>query len=162
MRETGSMKVQAFSHFGICVRDPGRSMRFYCDLLGFQRVSKLVVSNASSATLVQLDPLNLHSYFVERDGVRLELLHYVEPGFEGEPTARPMNQLGLTHIALRVQGLDELLDRLRGERFEVIESTRIESRDPASSVVFVLDPDGVRVELIEMPGDPRQPLGEAL
>ena len=26
----------------------------------------------------------------------------------------------------------------------------------------VLDPDGVRVELIEMPGDPEQPLGEPL
>ncbi len=34
--------------------------------------------------------------------------------------------------------------------------------DLQSSVVFVLDPDGVRVELIEMPGDPRQPLGEPL
>jgi hypothetical protein len=26
----------------------------------------------------------------------------------------------------------------------------------------VLDPDGVRVELIEMPGDPKRPLGEPL
>ena len=156
------MTVQAFSHLGICVRDPERSMRFYCDLLGFDRVSKLVVSNPDSAALVQLDPLELHSYFVERDGVRLELLHYVEPGHEGEPTARPMNRLGLTHLALRVQGLDELLDRLRGEQFEVIASTRIGSAELGSAVVFALDPDGVRVELIEMPGDPRQPLGEPL
>ncbi len=48
------MEIQAFSHFGICVRDPERSMRFYCDLLGFERVSKLVVSNPDSARLVQL------------------------------------------------------------------------------------------------------------
>ena len=65
------MKIQALSHFGICVRDPERSMRFYCDLLGFERVSKLAVSNADSAKLVQLEPLDLHSYFLERDGVRI-------------------------------------------------------------------------------------------
>ncbi len=156
------MTVQAFSHFGICVRDPDRSLRFYCDLLGFDRVSKLVVSNPASAQLVQLDPLDLHSYFVERDGVRLELLHYVEPGFEGEATARPINRIGLTHIELRVLGLEELLERLREEGFEVLEATRIENADLQSSVVFVPDPDGVRVELIEMPGDPRKPLGEPL
>ena len=156
------MTVQAFSHLGICVRDPERSMRFYCDHLGFRRVSKLVVSNPESARLVQLDPLDLHSTFIERDGVRIELLHYVEPGFEGEPTARPMNRLGLTHLALRVEGLTGLLERLRDEGFEVIEATRIENAEFHSSVVFALDPDGVRVELIEMPGDPRQPLGEPL
>lgn len=156
------MRVQAFSHLGICARGPERPMRFYCDLLGFARVWKLVVSSLESAQLAQLDPLDLHPYFVERDGIRLELLHYVEPGFEGEATARPMNRLGLTHIALRVEGLEEFLERLREEGFEVIEATRIENAELRTSVEFVLDPDGVRGELIEMPGNPRQPLGEPL
>lgn len=156
------MEIQTFSHFGVCVRDPERSMRFYCDLLGFEKVSKLVVASEDSARLVQLDPLDLHSCFLERDGVRLELLHYAAPGCVGEPVARPMNQLGLTHIALRVRGLDELLDRLRADGFEVIEATRVVNEQFASTVVFALDPDGVRVELIDMPGDPRQPLGEPL
>ena len=151
------MSVHTFSHLGICVRDPERSMRFYCELLGFERVSKLVVANADSAKLVGLDPLDLHSYFVERDGVRIELLHYEAPGHVGEPTARPMNQLGLTHLAIRVTDLEALLTRLRAEGFEVIEASRIDNPAFGSSVVFVLDPDGVRIELIEMPGDPGAP-----
>jgi lactoylglutathione lyase len=156
------MSVQNFAHLGICVSDPERSMRFYCDLLGFEPISKLVVSDSNSSTLVELDPLDLHSYFLEREGVRIELLHYVAPGCEGEPTPRPMNRLGLTHIALRVKGLDELLGRLADEGFEIMESTRVANPELGACVVFALDPDGVRVELIDMPGDPSQPLGEAL
>ena len=71
------MTVQNFAHFGICVRDPERSMHFYCDLLGFERVSKLVVTDGPSATLVQLEPLDLHSYFIERDGVRYAGTHLI-------------------------------------------------------------------------------------
>ena len=108
----------------------------------------------------------------ERCGVRIELLHYLEPGLvesdygqpgpDGQPTARPMNRRGLTHMALRVEGVGELLDRLRAEGFEIIEASRIDNPEFASSVLFVLDPDGVRVELVEMPGDPKQPLGDPL
>ena len=156
------MPVQNFAHFGICVADPERSMRFYIDLLGFRPVSKLVVSDASSAQLVGLEDLDLHSYFVERDGVRIELLHYVSPGYEDGTIARPMNRRGLTHLALRVEGLAEMLVQIEQAGFEIIKSSQIANPDLGSAVVYVLDPDGVRVELIEMPGDPGQPLGEPL
>ena len=40
------MPVQCFSHFGICVADPERSLRFYRDLLGFRPLSNLEVADA--------------------------------------------------------------------------------------------------------------------
>ncbi len=66
------MPVRNFSHFGLCVSDPERSMRFYCDVLGFTKISKLFVGDANSYKLVDLAPLDSHSYFLERDGMIFE------------------------------------------------------------------------------------------
>lgn len=156
------MPVQNFAHFGVCVADPERSMHFYRDLLGFEPLTKLVVSDENSAQLVGLGDLELHSYFLERDGVRIELLHYVKPGHEDGTVARPMNRRGLTHMALRVEGVAEMLEQLEAEGFEILKASHVTRPEFGVSVVYVLDPDGVRVELIEMPGDPKQPLGEPL
>ena len=156
------MPVQNFSHFGITVTDPERSMHFYCDMLGFKRVSKLMVSDQNSVKLTGLENLDLHSYFVEREGVRIELMHYRSPGHEQGTVARPMNRLGLAHIALRVEGLAEMLDQLEAEGFEIMQESLIADAKLGMGVVYVLDPDGVRVELIELPGDPTEPLGEPL
>jgi catechol 2,3-dioxygenase-like lactoylglutathione lyase family enzyme len=156
------MPVQNFAHIGICVADPERSMRFYIDLLGFRPLSKLAVSDASSAQLLGLENLDLHSYFLERDGVRIELLHYVSPGHEDGTVPRPMNRRGLTHIALRVEGLAGMLAQIEQAGFEIIKPTHIINRDLGTAAVYVLDPDGVRVELIDLPGDPAQALGEPL
>jgi len=154
--------VQNFAHLGICVADPERSLHFYCDLLGFRRLTKLVVSDPGSARLVGLENLELHSYFVERDAVRIELLHYVSPGYEEGTVARPMNRRGLTHMALRVEGFGEMLEQIEQAGFEIMKASQIGGPDAGVQVVYVLDPDGVRVELIDMPGDPMQPLGEPL
>lgn len=156
------MPVLRFSHFGICVADPERSLRFYRDLLGFRPLTRLVVRDPHSARLLGLDELELHATFVERDGARIELLHYVAPGHEDAEVPRPMNRRGLTHIALRVEGLAALVAAIEAAGYEVMRSTRISNPDLGSEVVYVLDPDGVRVELIELPGDPALPLGEPL
>lgn len=154
------MTVQQFAHVGICVSDPERSIRFYRDHLGFRPLTRLNVSDPSSAQLVQLEGLDLHSYFLERDGVRIELLHYVAPEHERGDVPRPMNRLGLTHIALRVSDLADMLERLEAGGVEIMHPTRVTNADFGSDVVYILDPDGLRVELIQLPGDPSQPLGE--
>ena len=73
-----------------------------------------------------------------------------------------MNRRGLTHMALRVEGLAEMLVQIEAAGFEIMKPTHIANPELGSEVVYVLDPDGVRVELIEMPGDPTRPLGEPL
>jgi lactoylglutathione lyase len=156
------MPVQNFSHFGICVADPVRSMRFYCDILGFKPLTKLMVADEGSKKLTGIEDLDLHSYFVERDGMRIELLHYVSPGYQEGTVARPMNRLGLTHIALRVEGLAKMLEELEAAGFDIMKESLFAPSELGVGVVYVLDPDGVRVELIELPGDPTLPLGDPL
>jgi lactoylglutathione lyase len=154
------MPVQNFAHFGICVSNIERSLRFYRDILGFEPLTKMVVSDPGSVQLTGLENLELHSYFLERDGVRIELLDYASPGIKQGTVARPMNRLGLTHMALRVEDLTGMLEQLAVEGFEIVKSSLVAQPDSGIGVVYALDPDGVRVELIELPGDPKAPLGE--
>ena len=159
---SGRMAVRYASHFGICVSDPERSLRFYRDLLGFRETAALAVSDAHSARLLELEKVDLRATFLERDGMRLELLHFASPGCERDAAPRPMNRTGLTHIAVRVDDLAATLAALERAGVEILEQTRIRNPELRSEVVYVLDPDGVRIELVELPGDPSAPLLSAI
>jgi glyoxylase I family protein len=148
------MAVRRFSHVGLCVRDVGRARAFYVEGLGFRELSRLKVGGAETARLVGLAGVELEAVYLERDGFRLELLHYLSPGSEAASAARPMNLAGLTHLSLVVRELDALLARLAALGARVLADSRIESREFASRAIFVLDPDGTRVELVEGDFDP--------
>ena len=94
------------SHIGICVSDWKRSLRFYHDVLGFRYVHELEVKGEPSDTLLGLEGVALRAIYLEREGVRIELLHYDAPACTGDGEPRAMNQLGLTHLSLRVDDLD--------------------------------------------------------
>lgn len=154
------MAIQCLAHVGICVSDLERSRRFYRDLLGFKETARLRVVGEPSATLLDLPDVDLHALFLERDGVRIELLFYPQPTGHPGPVPRPMNQFGLTHIAIRVDDLESTVAGLRAENVTILDRTRISNPQFEAEVVYVLDPDGMRLELIQAPGDPTLPLGE--
>ncbi len=148
------MTVQRLSHIGICVSDLERSLAFYCDALGFRELGSLDVSGEEASTLLELPGVVLRAVYLERDGTRIELLHYIEPGHCGEPKAGAMNRLGLTHLSLRVHDLAATLAALERAGARALPHTRIENPAFSAGAAFVTDPDGTRIELVEAPGDP--------
>jgi len=148
------MALQRVSHIGICVSDLERSLHFYRDLLGFQTLSKLDAAGEAVDRLLSLEGTDLHAVYLERDGTRLELLHFASPGHDGAAGPRPMNALGFTHLSLRVDDLATTLDALRNAGVRVLDETLIDNPDFDSAAVFIVDPDGTRVELVQSPGDP--------
>jgi glyoxylase I family protein len=140
------------SHIGICVSDWKRSLRFYHDVLRFRYVHELEVKGEPSDTLLGLEGVALRAIYLEREGVRIELLHYDAPGCVGDGEPRPMNQLGLTHLSLRVDDLDAMLVELAAAGVRALGDTRIEIPDARSKAVFITDPDGTRIELVQQPG----------
>ena len=141
------------SHIGICVSDWKRSLRFYSDLLGFRYVREIELTGEPAATLLQLDGVAFRAIYIEREGLRIELLHYDEPPAHSGPTPRPMNQLGFTHLSLRVDDLDASLERFAAAGVEVLEQTRIGIPEANTNAVFIADPDGTLIELMQQPGD---------
>ncbi len=146
------MAALRMSHVGVCVSDWRRSLRFYCDRLGFRYLRELELEGEPSGTLLQLRGVRFRALYLERDGVVIELLAYEAPQTLGEAEPRPMNQLGITHFSLRVDDLDACVRELAAAGVRVLEETRIEVAAAKTRAIFVTDPDGTRIELVERPG----------
>jgi lactoylglutathione lyase len=102
---------------------------------------------------MEVDDVALQSRFVSRDGMSIELLHFDSPGHRGEPVRRPMNQLGITHLSLRVGDLDAVARVVESFGGSVLWSTRTTfGSSGALDFVYCTDPDGVRIELMHLPG----------
>ena len=154
------MGVQRFSHLGLCVADLARARRFWCEGLGFREVGTLRVAGEPSARLLELPGVELDAVYLERDGVRLELLHYPTPGTTGTTEPRPMNALGLTHLSFRVEDVGATTAALVALGAHERVGTRVGNPELAAGAVFLTCPDGARIELVSMPGDPAHLPGE--
>lgn len=145
------MKIVNVSHFGLCVSDVDASLRFYCDGLGFSRGETFEVGDECRDALEVDGEVALRSEFIERDGFAIELLGFASPGAQGEPSRR-RNQRGLTHLALYVEDLETVADRLvslGGSRLDATRTSLPEEDGSSLEILFVADPDGTRVELLE-------------
>jgi catechol 2,3-dioxygenase-like lactoylglutathione lyase family enzyme len=139
------------SHFGICVRDLDRSLRFFCDGLGFDKAEGFeldsVAAEGLDRSLEVSGPVRIMSQFIENGTMRIELLHFLEPGVTGTPSAT-RNQVGMTHLSFSIDDLDAATEHLVACGATVVEGTRA---SPGIDLLFLADPDGVRVELMALP-----------
>ena len=144
---TGAGFTYRPSHLGVCVSDLDRSLRFYVDGLGFEVFARFDLTRQ----IAEVDPpVVVTSLFIQREALRLELLHYRSPGAIGHPATR-RNQLGLTHLSLIVDDVDAAADRLEEFGGAIVEGTRSGADEPDGvQIIFVADPDGTRVELMRL------------
>jgi catechol 2,3-dioxygenase-like lactoylglutathione lyase family enzyme len=133
------------SHFGLCVRDLARSLRFWCDGLGFSAAERFEIGDEFGAALEVEGRVDCVSQFIRKEALAIELLAYRSPGAIGEPATR-RNQLGLTHISLYVDDVAAAAQHLVACGGKLLPATHAEN--DAVELMFVEDPDGTRVELI--------------
>jgi catechol 2,3-dioxygenase-like lactoylglutathione lyase family enzyme len=144
--------VAAIHHVGITVSDMDRSLAFYEDLLGGGRLGPYERSGPRIDAVTGYSGIVVRQAFVratEGDTV-VELLQY-EGG--SDVVIDPDNgHVGAAHVAITVVDLDGTLDRLRSRGVEALSEPIVASEPMAGHrVVYVLDPDRVRVELVEPP-----------
>jgi lactoylglutathione lyase len=134
------------------VSDLERSVRFYREGLGFELVDSHRVGD-EFGSLMELAEVRLQSRFMRRDGASIELLYFETPGHTGEAVRRPMNQLGLTHLSVRVDDVDAVAATIEALGGTVVHPTRTVIGDGQAHLDFVYctDPDGVRIELMKLP-----------
>lgn len=133
------------SHFGLCVRDLARSLRFYCDGLGFSAAERFEIGDEFGAALEVEGRVECVSQFIRKDALAIELLAYRSPGASGAASSR-RNQLGLTHLSLYVDDVAAAAKQLEACGGKLLPATHAENA--AIELVFVEDPDGVRIELM--------------
>ena len=122
-------------------------------MFGFLEVGRLEPDVAATSRILEIPDAKLSAVYLERNGWRIELLHFSTPGHTGSSAPRPVNQLGLTHLSFRVSDMAAFTSRVEAAGGSLREDSRIDIGGGASAL-FVLDPDGTRIELIDAPGDP--------
>jgi catechol 2,3-dioxygenase-like lactoylglutathione lyase family enzyme len=90
-------------------------------------------------------PVKIVSQFISLGGMKIELLLFRSPAAGGEPSAR-RDRLGMTHLSFYVDDVDATAKRLEGFGGRILPTTRT---NPGVELVFLTDPDGVRVELMQ-------------
>jgi glyoxylase I family protein len=143
--------LKALSHIGICVSDLERSQRFYTEALGFTYASELEVAGEPVDSLLRLKDVKLKAVYLDRDGFRLELLHYGAPQRKPPARSHEMNDLGFTHLSFQVTDVPAALVALRAAGATVLDDTVISLPGTDPLAAFVMDPDGVLIELVHAP-----------
>jgi len=149
--------IKAIDHINIVVSDLERSVRFYTGLLGFREIRRAHLEGEWIESVVGLKGVSANVvYIVAPDGEpRIELLCYHTPSGVTVPENSIANTTGLRHIALRVENLQALADRLKRAGVKMIGApvtvpqavVKHEAGD--KTLLYFYDPDGVILELAE-------------
>ncbi|MDO7881563.1 VOC family protein [Salinibacterium soli] len=143
--------VTGFFHAGVTVRDMEASLGFYRDGLGLDVHLDRVLDADYLRTVLALDFESIRAvYLTIPGGGFVELLEY--RGIERLSAASRPNDFGAGHLCLYVEGIDELVERLRAvggsaRSAGVVDITSGPNEGARS--IYMRDPDGYPVELFE-------------
>ena len=138
-------------HMGLQVADLDRSVAFYRDILGFEVIFAWNPQADYIRELVGYPGADIHATVLRLPGteVVLELLDYrnVERTAVDTRTANP----GTAHIAFFVDDLDTLYAELVALGVGSVSPPVTPTIGPneGGRAVYLIDPDGIRVELIQ-------------
>lgn len=151
------MEKPVLLHFGMCVTDLERSLHFYCEALGFEHEQPRTYGR-ELGRLLELEnvALSIKCAFIHRRGVRIELLHFLQPECTLPAQQRRLfGAAGLTHLSLLVPDLDavvESVERLGGQVLEHTCSQLEFGPGQDFDALFCRDPDGTLIELLSRRG----------
>jgi catechol 2,3-dioxygenase-like lactoylglutathione lyase family enzyme len=147
--------MRAIDHVGLTVTDLDRAVEFWCGRLGLRLLQRVTETDPDMASLIGEDSVELEIADLDAgDGRIIELIKYTRPA--GRPVRARSSDPGSTHIALRVDDLDEALARLEGSGARQISRHPVLLHDPGGAwdgvaCCYIADPDGIIVELVQRP-----------
>ncbi len=135
-------------HVGIVVNDLDKTKDFWIKTLGFKlHIAAKEESPYIDELLAISDPSLTTVKLIDSEGFIIELLKFdnyqVEKSWIGD-----LKTTGLTHIALTVDNLNELLVNLKQHNYQPFSEIKI-SPNKKVQVVFVKGPEGIILELVQ-------------
>ena len=137
------------THVGICVSDLVRAVDFYVHALGFVEVNRLQFADAVTARILGVEDIDVDLVYLERDGFRIELLGFRTPAVDSAVTVRPIPVTGFTHLSFAVDDVAAATAAIEEWGGRVLAETMVQF-SCGNKGVMTVDPDGTRVELIEV------------
>jgi glyoxylase I family protein len=145
MADSPTIVIENFSHLCVGVSDMDRSLAFYTSLLGMDVVFDVGLEGASLDTVTGGSGQKGRMVGGLIGGTMVELL-----ALGAVPEIPDGPHLGYTNMSFRVDDLDAAHELLR-KRADVRAGPPVDIA--GVRMLFVYDPDGTPIELIELPGD---------
>ena len=144
--------IRRADHVGFVVTSLDEALRFWIEGLGarLERVGERDGEFLERVTGARCDGARIA--IVDLAGQTIELLEYADPPAPLGPVAAPFD-IGSAHLALLVDDLDAVLDRVAGYGFAArgTPQTIAQGARLGSRLIYASGPDGLTVELIEPP-----------
>ena len=140
--------VVGYRHTGIITKDIKKSLDFYHNILGLEVIQEFTDTSDYINEITGLKGAEAHFIKLKaKDETVLELLEYLT--HPTNPLESSIINVGVCHIAFRVANAEIAYDKLVENSVKVL-SRPVLSSEGIAKVFFCLDPDNVRVELVEM------------
>lgn len=133
---------------GIVVHDLEKIKDFWINTLGFKlHIEAKEKSPYIDELLAIRDPGLTTVKLIDSNGFIIELLKF-ENYQVGNSWSGDLKTTGLTHIALTVDNLDEMADRLKKESYQTLSEIKT-SPNKKVKVLFVRGPEAIMLELVQ-------------
>ncbi|MFB6096432.1 MAG: VOC family protein [Haloferacaceae archaeon] len=132
-------------HFGTTVSNLDRAVAFYRDVLGLEVVATFSVGDDAFAEGVGVDGASANFAHLDAGGARVELVEYDPAGEDARAAA--VNEGGAKHLGLEVDDVESFYASLPATVETVSDGPR--TTESGTSILFVRDPDGNLIEVLE-------------
>ncbi|HXW08293.1 MAG TPA: VOC family protein [Vicinamibacterales bacterium] len=162
--------VERVDSAALVVEDMDRSVRFFTDVLTFEKTSDVELDGTEHERLQGVFGLRLRIVRLRLGNEFIELLDFIAPEGRPIPVDARSNDLWFQHVAIIVSDMDTAYARLRAHnvRHASAGPQRLPDWNPNAGGIeafYFRDPDGHTLEILEFPagkGDPKWHRGDRL
>ena len=146
-------RIISADHTGITVSNLERSLAFWRDVLGFELSHTAQQKGKLAKEITGIEGAEIKLAVLKAPGGhKVELLEYLAPADRKRANLRPCD-VGAVHVALLVEDLDAVLTQIAASGWEASGKPQTLTKGPNAGkrVIYVHDPDGTTIELMEVP-----------
>ena len=147
-----AFRIAATDHTGFTVANIDRSLAFWRDVLGFELSHRAHHTGELASEVTGVPGAEISIAVLKAPGHRIELLEYLAPPDRRRVVARPCD-VGSVHVAFMIDDLDALLRTIAASGWSAAGQPQTLKTGPNAGrrVVYVRDPDGTTIELMQPP-----------
>jgi catechol 2,3-dioxygenase-like lactoylglutathione lyase family enzyme len=147
-----SFRIAGVNHTGITVANLERSLAFWQGILGFELSHRAHHTGDLASKVTGIAGAEICLAVLKAPGHRIELLEYRAPADRKRVAVRPCD-VGSVHVALAVENLDAVLSAMAAADWRAAGTPQTLKSGPNAGmrVVYVSDPDGTTIELMQPP-----------
>jgi len=147
-------RITAADHTGTTVSNLERALEFWQNVLGFEFSHRAHQSGEMVEQITGVKGAELKLAVVKAPGGhKIELLEYLAPPDRKQHAGLRPCDVGSVHVALAVDNLDAVLEKIAASGWRAAGKPQTLKTGPNAGkrVVYVRDPDGTTIELMQQP-----------